>query len=439
MTQTDRATRINLLDFKTPPMRAFHMAWLAFFLCFFAWFGIAPLMPVVRAEMRLTPDQVGWCIIGSVAITVIARMLIGRLCDRFGPRRTYTWLLILGALPVMAIGLARSFETFLLFRVLIGMIGASFVVTQYHTSVMFAPNCVGTANATSAGWGNLGGGVTQMVMPLVFGLFATTLGLGSYWGWRASMVAAGVLCMLAGVAYYTFAQDTPSGRPAERRAAGSFRAAARDPRVWVLFVAYAACFGVELTMDNVAALYYTDQFGLGLAAAGLAAGSLGLLHIFARTLGGYLSDKIGGRAGLRGRVTWLFAALLAEGLALMLFSRMTTLPLAIPAMLLFGLFMKMAEGATYAVVPFINARALGSVAGIIGAGGNAGAVAAGFLFRGAMPWPTALLVLGMIVAASSFLALAVRFTPEVEAETWRAFTAAAKSRDRQPELAGAPV
>src|SRR3954453_7335826 len=103
-----KADRIELLRFSTPAMRAFHMSWLAFFLCFFSWFGIAPLMKVVRAEMHLTPDQVGWCIIGSVAITIVARMAIGRLCDRFGPRRAYTWLLILGSLPVMGIGLARS-------------------------------------------------------------------------------------------------------------------------------------------------------------------------------------------------------------------------------------------------------------------------------------------------------------------------------------------
>ena len=68
----------------------------------------------------------------------------------------------------MGIGLAQNYEAFLLFRLAIGAIGASFVITQYHTSVMFAPNCVGTANATTAGWGNLGGGVTQMVMPLIF-------------------------------------------------------------------------------------------------------------------------------------------------------------------------------------------------------------------------------------------------------------------------------
>jgi NNP family nitrate/nitrite transporter-like MFS transporter len=449
MSRTGRATRINLLDFTSPQMRAFHMSWFAFFLCFFAWFGIAPLMSVVRAEMKLTKDQVGWCIIGSVAITVIARMLIGRLCDRYGPRRTYTCLLMIGSLPVMGIGLARNFETFLLFRVLIGMIGASFVITQYHTSVMFAPNCVGTANATSAGWGNLGGGVTQMVMPVVFGLFAVTLGLGNYWGWRAAMMAAGVLCFLTAIAYYLLTQDTPRGDlkdlraageiPSARSVRGSFTVAAKDRRVWALFVIYAACFGVELTMDNIAALYFTDYFGLGLGAAGIAAGSLGILHIFARTLGGYISDKTGGRFGLRGRVQWLFVAILVEGIALMFFSRMTSLAVAIPAMLLFGLFMKMSEGATYAIVPFLNKRALGSVAGIIGAGGNAGAVAAGFLFKGSLPWPTALLILGAIVTASSFLALTVQFSSETEAEASSEFEAAVSARHRRPELVAATV
>ena len=134
-------------------------------------------------------------------------------------------------------------------------------------------------------------------------------------------------------------------------------------------------------MDGIAHLYYHDHFGLGPKAAGFAAGSLGLMHLFARTLGGAVSDRFGGRWGLKGRVNWLFAAILVEGLGLMLFSRMTTVSLAIPAMIGFGLFMKMSEGATYAVVPFVNKKALGSVSGIVGAGGNAGAVAAGFMFQ----------------------------------------------------------
>src|SRR5687768_16805478 len=134
MRNTGKATRIQLFRFDTPPMRAFHLTWAAFFLCFFAWFGIAPLMPVVRKDLNLTAAQVGNIIIASVAATIVARLAVGWCCDRFGPRRTYSVLLALGALPVMAIGLARNYETFLLLRLAIGMIGASFVITQYHTT-----------------------------------------------------------------------------------------------------------------------------------------------------------------------------------------------------------------------------------------------------------------------------------------------------------------
>src|SRR5262245_27103556 len=158
MTIRNKSAKIELLNFSSPPMRAFHMTWLAFFLCFFGWFGIAPLIPIVREELHLTKARIGNTIIASVAITIIARLLFGWLCDRIGPRKAYSWLLILGSLPVMGIGLANDYITFLVFRLAIGAIGASFVITQYHTSVMFAPNVVGAANATAAGWGNLGGG-----------------------------------------------------------------------------------------------------------------------------------------------------------------------------------------------------------------------------------------------------------------------------------------
>src|SRR5262252_5725359 len=210
----NKATAIRLSDFRSAPMRAFHMSWLAFFLCFFGWFGIAPLMPVVRNELHLTKEQVGNSIIASVAVTILARLLVGWLCDRIGPRRAYTWLLILGSLPVIGIGLSRDYATFLVFRLAIGAIGASFVVTQYHTSVMFAPTVVGAANATAAGWGNLGGGATQMAMPLLFaGLLS--LGVGTWWGWRLAMFFPGAAMLLCGIAYYIFTKDTPDGNFSE--------------------------------------------------------------------------------------------------------------------------------------------------------------------------------------------------------------------------------
>jgi len=417
----NQATSIDLFSLKTPQMRAFHMSWFAFFLCFFAWFGIAPLTAVVRDEFGLSKEQIKYAVIASVAITIVARLFIGWLCDRIGPRLSYTYLLTLGSLPVMGIALADGYEGYLIARLAIGAIGASFVITQYHTSVMFAPNCVGTANATSAGWGNLGGGVTQMIMPLLFGGFVL-LDFSDAFSWRASMVTVGVICFVVGIAYYFTTQDLPDGNfkelrergemPTKEKQKGAFAAAASDPRVWALFVVYAACFGIELTINNFAALYYKDYFGLGLKTAGLVAGLFGLMNIFARTLGGFISDKFVQKGGLRGRVRWLFIALLIEGVALVFFSQMRVLALAIPVMIVFSLFVQMSEGATYSIVPFINKKAIGSVAGIVGAGGNMGAVAAGFLFYD--DYRVALLILGGLVILCSFATALVRFTPEME-------------------------
>jgi len=417
-----KAESIRLFSLGTPQMRAFHMTWIAFFLCFFAWFGIAPLMPIVRQELSLTPIQIKWCIVASVSITIFARLLMGWLCDRIGPRLAYTWLLGLGSIPVMSIGLSHDFATFLFFRLMIGAIGASFVITQYHTSIMFAPRCVGTANAAAAGWGNLGGGVTQIVMPLVFALFASLLGFGPAIGWRLAMFVAGVVCLFAAAAYFLLTQDAPEGNFRELRAAGKLPPkkdsggkiweVCRDYRVWALAIIYGACFGIELTIDNIAALYFTDRFGLGVTAAGFAAGAFGMMNIVARAIGGIISDRCGAAWGLQGRIGWLFVALLGEGLLLMLFSQAGVLPLAIVLMLAVALFVKMSNGATYALVPFINCRALGTVAGIVGAGGNVGAVLAGLLFAEPETWPTALLLIGIFVSAASFIALSLHLTPE---------------------------
>jgi len=428
----NQATRIKLFSFSTPQMRAFHMTWFAFFMCFLGWFGIAPLIAIVREDFGLTKTQIGNTIIASVAMTILFRLIVGKLCDRFGPRLTYTWLLILGSFPVMGIGLAHNYETFLLFRLAIGMIGASFVITQYHTSIMFAPSVVGTANATTAGWGNLGGGVTQLVMPLIFAIMVS-FGASQFLGWRLAMVVPGVILFLTGIAYYYLTQDAPNGNfkelrekgelpPVTDKVEGSFLLAVRDVRVWALFVIYAACFGVELTIKNVAALYFFDRFELNLATAGFIASLYGLMNIFARTLGGIFSDKFAKSHGLSGRVKLLMFILLLEGIALIIFSQMSVLILAVISMVIFAIFVQMASGATFGVVPFVNKKALGSVAGIVGAGGNAGAVAAGFLFRSeGLATQEALMYLGIFVLIASSFAFLVKFSPETKAIEDKAF------------------
>ncbi len=449
----NRATRLSLFDFKSPQIRTFHFTWLAFHLCFFGWFGVAPLMAIIREDLALTKWEVGMAATASVAATIIVRLIIGPLCDKIGPRRTYGWLLMLGAIPVMAVGLADSFEGFVLARLCIGAIGASFVITQYHTSVMFAPNVVATANATSAGWGNLGGGVTQMVMPWVLAII-TWFGVSEAVGWRLSMIVPGIVLFFFGLLYLRYTQDAPDGDYDELRARGDlpraekecgalngFLQVCKDVRVWAMFVVYGACFGVELTLYNFAALYFHDSFGLGLAMAGFIAFLFGFMNIFARTLGGLASDRFARFGGLRGRVWWLFFALLGEGLLMMLFSQMTVLWLAIATMVVFAGFVMMAEGATFGLVPFMDKKRLGAVAGIVGAGGNMGAViwSSTLFSTSVLTYAQGFFILGALIVGISFFAFAVRFAQETVDEEDAALAASLRGEDASVSPQQAPA
>ncbi|WP_345274735.1 MFS transporter [Flaviramulus aquimarinus] len=388
-TQT-KSTTLQLLNLKSLPIRTFWITAISFFMCFFAWFGIVPFMPDVVKDLGLTPDQKWNSIILAVSGTVFARLLIGKLCDKYGPRLCYTWLLMLGAIPVILCGLVQTPTQFLVCRLFIGFIGASFVITQVHTSLMFAPNIVGTANATSAGWGNLGGGANRLGMPLIAAA-VVGFGVADADAWRYAMVIAGIVCFIMGIVYYFFTQDTPEGNFKALRASGDmvntkkdqvgFLTVIKDYRTWILFVVYAACFGIELTVYGTMDDYLQNTFQLERVTAGNIVLSFALMNIFARTLGGFFGDKFGKLKGLRGRVLFLSFILTIQGLMLITFSTTTSIIVGVFFLILFSLSVQMAEGATFSVVPFINKKAIGSVSGIVGAGGNVGAFLAAMLLK----------------------------------------------------------
>ncbi|MFI1743408.1 MFS transporter [Thalassobellus sediminis] len=447
-----KATKLNLFNLKDVSIRTFWITSISFFMCFFSWFGIVPFMPDVVRDLGLTPDQKWNSIILAVSGTVFARLLIGKLCDKYGPRLCYTFLLIIGAIPVILCGLVQTPLQFLVCRLFIGFIGASFVITQVHTSLMFAPNIVGTANATSAGWGNLGGGANRLGMPLI-AVAVVSFGIADADAWRYSMVIAGVICFLMGLVYFFFTQDTPKGNFKDLKAAGEMVATKKDQvgflevikdyRIWILFVVYAASFGIELTVYGTMDDYLQNTFQLERLTAGNIVLSFALMNIFARTLGGFFGDKFGKLKGLRGRVLFLSFILTLQGVMLVTFSTTTSIIVGVVFLILFSLSVQMAEGATFSVVPFINKKAIGSVSGIVGAGGNVGAFLAAFLLKSksALAEKAAIVaneglgegalkvaqsaasssavsqgyfIIGFVVIATGFLVLAIKFSAEEE-------------------------
>jgi len=279
---------------------------------------------------------------------------------------------------------------------------------------MFTKEVVGTANALVGGWGNLGGGVTQLVMgSVLFPLFK--LGMSAEKAWRTVCIVPAVVGMLTGFIILKISDDAPKGNYKEMKkngtmpevsAAASFRSGAMNFNTWLLFVQYACCFGVELTMNNAAASYFKSTFELTTESAAAIASIFGWMNLFARGVGGFVSDKANARMGMRGRLWWQTICLIIEGIMVLIFANTTSLGLAIFIMVIFSSFVQAAEGSSYGIVPYVNPPVTGSIAGIVGAGGNTGAVGFGLGFR-QLETKQAFVLMGSCIIASGFLSLFV--------------------------------
>eukprot|EP00898_Chlorokybus_atmophyticus_P008472 jgi/Chlat1/8626/Chrsp86S08027 len=364
-----KSLRLKPFSLRLPHMRAFHLSWLTHFVVFFSTFAAAPLLPIIREDLNLTGVELSTAGIATVTGTIVARVVMGTVCDTVGPRYGIG-IVVMGTAPAV----------FIISRLCIGFALAEFVAIQFWCSSMFSPSIVGLANATAAGWGNLGGGFTQFLMPLVFGVIASVTER-EFLAWRVAFFVPGVAMVGVGI----MVQE--SGK-------GVFLAGARNYRTWILVALYGFSFGTELTMNNITASYFFDRFDVDLRASGFIASSFGLMNVFSRSTGG---RRRGEEVGDEGEVVDDTMA----GVMCVVTGRMSNLGAAIATLLIYAIFTQAstaqhdnitkiehpkkttaAEGACFGVVPFVSRRALGVVSGFVGAGGNAGsALVQGVFFQ----------------------------------------------------------
>ena len=390
-------------------MRAFHFSWIGFFVAFFIWFAIAPLLGEIRTTLGLTKQQIWNSSIISVAGTVFLRFVLGPVCDKYGARVPMGALLMCCSIPVACTGAVNSATGLYFLRFFIGLAGASFVMCQAWCTRMFTKEVAGTANGIAAGWGNLGGGVTQLIMgSVLFPLFK--LGMSAELAWRTVCLVPAFVAFVVGALLMKYSDDFPQGNYLEMKKAGtmpkvsattSFRVAAKNFNTWLLFFQYACCFGVELTMDNAAALYFTDVFGKSTESAAAIASIFGWMNIFARGLGGYISDRVNRNFGMRGRLWVQFTCLFMEGLMIIAFAHETkNLGISILILTVFSLFVEAGCGTSFGIVPYVIPSSMGSVSGIVGAGGNVGAVCFGLAFR-QLDYYWAFIIMGCVVIVAA--------------------------------------
>ena len=404
---------------------------------------MTPLLSEIARSLDFTRKEIFTSSVLAVLSSAVTRILIGPLNDTYGARWMMCLTLIAAAIPTALTGLLLQDRTSLyLLRLFIGIAGSSFVTCQYWTVSMFTKEIAGTANALAAGWGNLGGGVAQIVMgSLLFPLVKMAYGGRCYGScgssapsddddaedldydrasdlaWRTIMVFPAILSFLMAYVVIRYGDDTPKGNAIHHRdrlqnvshpvppspfatAWNHFRQGATNFNTFLLSFQYGCCFGVEITVTLQAALYFTDEFGQSTESAAAIASVFGWMNLFARGIGGFCGDWANARSGLRGRLWCQVFLLVTEGCLVILFSFTRTLGGAISVMAFFSIFVQAAEGSTFGIVPYVDSTVVGSVAGLVGAGGNIGGTCFAFLFV-FNSYQKSFLWMGCVVVASA--------------------------------------
>jgi len=431
---------INLLDFKDPKIKTLHFTWFAFFLTFVVWFSHAPMLAVIKEAFDLTSQQVKALMILNVAMTIPARIVIGILVDKFGPRHVYSGLLIISGGVCLLFATANSYEQLALFRFLLGFVGAGFVIGIRMVGEWFPAKQVGLAEGIYGGWGNFGSAAGAMSLPTLALLF------GGDDGWRYAIGLTGVIAGIYGVIYFFNVRDTPKGSTyfKPKKSGGLevtnwgdfwFLLAMNIPmyialavltwklspanlglldttacyviyaglvvlyvfqssQIWkvnaeslkegvpqmqrykfkqvaILDWSYFVTFGSELAVVSMLPLFFLETFeGLDPVKAGLLASGFAFMNLVARPGGGWMSDKFGRRKTLM----ILICGLAAGYFVLSQINGGWWIPLAVIATMCCSFFVQAGEGAVFAMVPLVQRRMTGQIAGMAGAYGNVGAV-----------------------------------------------------------------
>lgn len=430
--------KLNLLSFKGN-IRTLHLTWMAFFISFFVWFNHAPLLMSIGETFGLDSQQIKTLLILNVALTIPARIVVGMLVDKYGPKIMYSCLLGISSVICFFFALADSFEQLALARFLLGFVGAGFVIGIRMISEWFPAKQVGLAEGIYGGWGNFGSAAAAMSLPTIALLF------GGDDGWRYAIGLTGAIALVYAFVYYNSVSDTPQGSTYFKpKKSGAMEVTSKGDfflyivmnipmyaalallawklspsgvsllsapmsyaiyaglvvlffyqlyhmyqvnkdvfvketpeihrynfkQVAILDLAYLATFGSELAVVSMLPLFFSETFNVSAVQAGLLASGFAFMNLVSRPIGGLFSDRLGRKKTLTICISGLAVGYFVMGMI----TPEWLIVLAVLATMACSFFVQAGEGAVFAVVPLVQRRLTGQIAGMAGAYGNVGAV-----------------------------------------------------------------
>lgn len=333
--------------------KALFLSTTGFAVSFAVWGLIAALAPAFTQIYSLSATQKSIMIAVPVLLGSVGRFGAGMLADRYGGRNVFSVLLVLSAVPAIAIGFSSSFNQLLFFGLFLGLAGTTFPVGVGFTARWFSPEKQGTAIGVY-GMGNIGQSISVFFAPV----------LAVYFGdWRTVFfIFAGVTFVWGLIFYFSAENDTTTARP--KSVSDALRPLRTSRTAWVLSLFYFLTFGGFVALALYMPTFLREIFDLTPADAGARTAGFIVLATLMRPLGGLLADRFGGAVVLL--PIFCCIAVLALFLSIASIAFFTVGALGIAAALGLG------NGAIFKLVPQYFPKETGTVTGLVGTFGGLG-------------------------------------------------------------------
>ena len=323
----------------------------AFALCFAVFGSVSAMMPIMRKHLDFSTMQASVAIAIPILLGSLGRIPLGILTDRFGGRLIFSLVMALSIVPALLMGAATSYGQVIVCGFLIGLALASFSVGVAFVNGWYSAERQGTALGIY-GAGNIGQSLAA------FGSPAIVAAAGYVWGYRTF----GLLLALWLIVFLVLARNATSRLP--RRTLAERLAPLKTVRSWELSLYYFLTFGGFVAMAVYLPIFLTEMFGLTPRDAGARTAGFIVLATAMRPLGGWLADRVGGRAVLN----VVFPMVMVTALFL---TSNTMVPFTIGALGM-AAAIGLGNGAVFKLVPQYFPESVGGVTGLVGAAGGLG-------------------------------------------------------------------
>jgi NNP family nitrate/nitrite transporter-like MFS transporter len=341
--------------FKSGHLPTLISCFLYFDFSFAVWVLLGPLAVLITPDLHLNAGQKGLMVALPVLSGALLRFVNGLLVGQYKPRLiglVMQLMVIAGLLGAWALGI-HSFQQILMLGVILGVAGASFAIALPMVSYWYPPEHQGTALGL-AGAGNSGTVFASLFAPML----AVAL------GWR-NVFGLAALPLIAVFVLFFFAAKNSPNCPPKKTLADYARLLKQNDSWWLMFF-YAVSFGGFVGLSSFLPIYFHDQYKLSPVTAGYFTAACVFAGSFARPIGGYLADRIGGTRALSAVYAVVATILLVVSQAMV--PATGALVLLIASMATLG----MGNGAVFQLVPQRFGRDVGLMTGLVGMTGGIG-------------------------------------------------------------------